>query len=120
MTPRQDGRPTGTHGLQVHDIALQAAAQCLVLLQRAQAGPGDLMVQAVRSVQSVALNIAEAAGRSGRDRTQHFRVAYGSAQETRTALRLLCDSGRLPDGDARPVLDLLDRVCAMTWRLTGK
>ena len=41
----------------------------------------DLADQARRAMASVPLNLAEGAGRAGRDRVYHFRIAYGSVKE---------------------------------------
>jgi hypothetical protein len=49
----------------------------------------------------------------------HFRIAYGWAQESRTAIALMQTTGSLGSSDVPAVLDLLDRVCAMLWRLMG-
>ena len=40
------------------------------------------------AVTSIPLNIAEATGRFGRDRTYHFRVALGSLREVTAALEV--------------------------------
>ena len=118
MNERPVPRPTGTRGLQVHGLALDAASRCLQLLNGVSA-PGDLADQLRRAVTGMCLNIAEGAGRSGRDRVHHFRIAYGSAQESRTAIALMQATGSLESGNASAVLELLDRVCAMLWRLMG-
>jgi four helix bundle protein len=73
--------------------------------------------QAVRAVTSVPLNLAEGAGRRGRDRLHHWRIAYGSALEARTALELLVATGCVDVDAAATAEALLDRVAAMAWRL---
>ena len=65
----------------------------------------------------MALNLAEGAGRRGRDRLHHWRIAYGSALEARTALELLVTAGNLDATAAAAADALLDRVAAMAWRL---
>jgi four helix bundle protein len=67
---------------------------------------------------SIALNIGEAAGRSGADRLHHFRIAAGSAQEARTALRLAAAWGDLQPEAIQPALGLIDRILAMLWQIT--
>ena len=57
------------------------------------------------------------AGRAGRDRSYHWRIAYGSALESRSHLELLLLTGAVKVAAARQALELLDRVCAMSWRL---
>ena len=71
----------------------------------------------VRSASSVAANLSEGHGRTGRDRYHHWRIAYASAKEVDTHLRLLAGAGAVDAGRARVALDLFDQVRAMTWRL---
>ena len=71
--------------------------------------------QLLRTAASVPANLAEGAGRTGRDRRHHWRIAYGSALEADTHLRLL--AGTAADSRVVEALHLLDRVRATTWRL---
>jgi four helix bundle protein len=104
-------------GFDAHDLARDAAILVLELVRRAPSSVRALTDQAVRAVTSVPLNLAEGAGRRGRDRLHHWRIAYGSALEARTALEVLVATGSV-DADAAARVDaLLDRVAAMTWRL---
>ncbi|MCB9727962.1 MAG: four helix bundle protein [Deltaproteobacteria bacterium] len=73
--------------------------------------------QATRAGASAALNLAEGGGRFGRDRVQHYRIAYGSAREASMALELMVGAGAVPEAAGAEVLELLDRVKAMTWRM---
>jgi four helix bundle protein len=91
----------------------------LPVLRKAPGAYRELADQATRAVTSVTLNLAEGAGRAGRDKLQHYRIAYGSALEASAALELLAALGVLPQATADAVLDLLDRTRAMTWRLTA-
>jgi hypothetical protein len=56
-------------------------------------------------------------GRFGKDRAYHWRLAYGSAKEVDTHLRLLAEAEAIDRGGAAVVLRLFDEVRAMTWRL---
>jgi four helix bundle protein len=69
------------------------------------------------SASSVPANLAEGHGRTGRDRTRQWRIAYASAKEVDCHLRLLCLSKAVPSGKATKTLQLVDEVRAMTWRL---
>ncbi|MEP0773071.1 MAG: four helix bundle protein [Acidobacteriota bacterium] len=62
-------------------------------------------------------NLAEGAGRAGRDRLHHWRIAYASALEAESHLRLLLGAGAVDSGQAQQTLALFDRVRALTWRL---
>jgi len=97
--------------------ALEAAGEALAIARRVPAPLRSLADQVVRSASSVAANLSEGHGRSGRDRIQHWRIAYASAKEVDTHLRLLLGAGAVDPGRARKALDLFDQVRAMTWRL---
>jgi four helix bundle protein len=104
-------------GFDAHDLARDAAILVLDLVRRSPPTVRALTDQTVRAVTSVPLNLAEGAGRLGRDRVHHWRIAHGSALEARTALELLVAT-RSVDAEAAAAADeLLDRVAAMTWRL---
>ena len=97
--------------------ALEAAGIALAIARRVPAPLKSLADQVVRSATSVAANLSEGHGRSGRDRLHHWRIAYASAKEVDTHLRLLAGAGAVDVGRARSALDLFDQVRAMTWRL---
>jgi four helix bundle protein len=105
------------HNLDAHRIALEAAALILRSVIGTPRKLSELSDQLTRSAVSVAANLAEGAGRSGRDRSYHWRIAYGSALESRSHLELLQLAAEVEEAQAREALELLDRVCAMTWRL---
>jgi four helix bundle protein len=73
--------------------------------------------QLIRSASSVPANLAEGHGRSGRDRQHHWRIAYASAKEVDSHLRLLAEAGVVNRDGAEKVLLSFDQVRAMTWRL---
>jgi len=97
--------------------ALEAAGLALTLARRVPAPLTSLADQVVRSASSVAADLSEGHGRSGRDRLHHWRIAYASAKEVDTHLRLLVGAGAVDVVRARKALDLFDQVRAMTWRL---
>jgi len=97
--------------------ALDGAGLALTLARRVPAPLTCLADQVVRSACSVAANLSEGHGRSGRDRLHHWRIAYASAKEVDTHLRLLAGAGAVDAARARAALDLFDQVRAMTWRL---
>ena len=101
------------------DTASRAAASCIGIVRNCGKLPGDIGSQLSRAAVSVALNLAEGNGRKGKDRLYHFRVAYASANEATTALRILVGCGIVDPSAAAQPLDLLDQVRAMTWRLMG-
>jgi four helix bundle protein len=78
----------------------------------------DLAAQIRRAASSVPANLGEGQRRAGRDCRYHYRVAAGSAEEVRAALRTAAAWGYVDaDTVARP-LALLDRLGAMLYRMT--
>ncbi len=67
---------------------------------------------------SVALNLGEGRRRSGKDRVHLFRIAAGSADEVRTALRVAEARGQVDRNAIAAALQLCDRLLALTWGLT--
>ena len=103
--------------LVAHRKALAAAGLAIRLVMRVPAPLRSLADQIVRAASSVPANLAEGHGRFGKDRAYHWRVAYGSAKEVDTHLRLLADVGAIDRSQAAATLRLFDEVRAMTWRL---
>ena len=103
--------------MDAYTVSVQAACSVLPSLHLVPAAYRDLGDQATRAVTSVALNLAEGSGRSGRDRFNHFHIAYGSALEASAALEILAAVGGVQAGAAEQALALLDRTRAMLWRL---
>jgi four helix bundle protein len=105
------------NGLIVHSTALEAAGLALALVRRVPAPFRSLADQVIRAASSVAANLSEGHGRTGRDRFNHWRIAYGSAKEVDTFLRLLANAGVVDTAQTNIALELFDQVRAMTWRL---
>ena len=106
-----------SNGLIAHTTALEAAGLALALARRVPAPFKSIADQVIRAASSVAANLSEGHGRVGRDRFNHWRIAYGSAKEVDTFLRLLANAGVVNHAQANVALDLFDQVRAMTWRL---
>jgi four helix bundle protein len=97
--------------------ATTAAGITIPLVIRVPAPLKPIADQIIRSASSVPANLAEGAGRSGRERLHHWRIAYGSAKEVDTHLRLLVHTDAIDSSPAVEALNLFDDVRAMTWRL---
>lgn len=96
--------------LEVYRLALEVSHW----LHRAEFPRGAAWIrdQALRSVGSVVLNIAEGRARSGDARRNHYRIALGSAAETCAALDIL------PIADAPSQQTRLRRIGAMLTKLS--
>jgi len=114
VTMQQTARQTGFDAL---DKANEAAIIAISLVMRVPAPLKSIADQVIRSASSVPANLAEGRGRSGRDRLHHWRIAFGSAREVDTHLRLLLGTGSIESSRADQALQLFDDVRAITWRL---
>ena len=93
------------------------AGLSITLVIRVPAPLKSIADQVIRSASSVPANLSEGHGRTGRDRMHHWRIAYGSAKEVDSHLRLLIHASAIDRNQAENALELFDRVRAMTWRL---
>ena len=100
-----------------HTKALEAAGIAIKLVMRVPAPLKPIADQVIRSATSVPANLAEGHGRVGRDRSNHWRIAYASAKEVDSHLQLLAHAGAISQTAARDVMKAFDQVRAMTWRL---
>ena len=78
----------------------------------------DLARQLERASSSVALNIAEANRREGKDRSQRFRIAAGEAAEVRTALQVAQAWGYVKSSDVTDAFERIDGLLGMLWVLS--
>lgn len=104
-------------GLAVYDFAVEAAGIALNLAVKVPAPLKPVADQLIRSASSVPANLAEGHSRTGRDRAHLWRIAYGSAKEVDSHLKLLVAAGAVNRARADNALELFDQVRAMTWRL---
>jgi four helix bundle protein len=103
-----------------HEKALQAAGVAITLVMRVPAPLKSIADQVIRSASSVPANLAEGQGRSGRDRLHFWRIAYASAREVDSHMRLLIRAGGINRTKASRALSTFDEVRAMTWRLINR
>lgn len=103
--------------LEVRKIALEAATAAKKPMEEVRKRRAEMGDQIERALMSMVLNLGEASRRIGKDRTNRFRFASGSAQEALDAFELSVAWGWVREEQAKPVVILLDRVLAMTWRL---
>jgi len=105
------------HNFIALDKALDAAGAAITLAMRVPAPLKSIADQVIRSASSVPANLAEGHGRCGRDRLHFWRIAYASAKEVDSHLRLLAHAGVVNGVEADRALEIFDEVRAMTWRL---
>ena len=100
-----------------HDKALEAAGISINLVKRVPAPLKSIADQVIRSASSVPANLAEGHGRIGRDRMHFWRIAYASAKEVDSHLRLLYSAGPVSGTNVEIALASFDEVRAMTLRV---
>jgi len=100
-----------------HSKALDAAGAAIKLVMRVPAPLKPVADQVIGSASSVPANLAEGHGRSGRDRLHFWRIAYASAKEVDSHLRLLGAAGAVNPSATQLALDEFDQVRAMIWCL---
>jgi four helix bundle protein len=98
-----------------YDLSLDLIAHLRGPLANVRKRSATLFKQLDRAADSVAQNLAEAGGRFGADRTQHFRIAYGSLREVRCSLEIAVAKGFV-DADA-PAHAIANRLGGMLYRL---
>ncbi len=82
--------------------AYQEARKLLLCVCEARIADGKLRDQAMRAAQSICLNIAEGAGRSGpADKARVYAIARGETCEVVAALEIALLTGGCADGPAR-------------------
>ena len=102
------------------NLSLRLIGMLAPLAKTLQGHDRDLTKQLRRAASSVSLNLSEGRKRTGRDRLYLWRVAAGSADETRACLLVAQAWGYLPEDVLTEALDLLDRIVAICWRLTNR
>jgi len=103
-----------------HEKAVEAAGAAITLVMRVPAPLKSIADQVIRSASSVPANLAEGHGRTGRDRLHFWRIAYASAKEVDSHMRLLVRAGVINRSKTVKVLSIFDEVRAMTWRLLNR
>ncbi len=107
-------------GLIIQQRALEAAGRLQGLLSVIRKRDRSLFDQVQRAMSSVVLNIAEADGNDAGTARARFATACGSAKEVRAGLQLAVAYGYVGNARVTPVDTVLDEVCAMSWRLSGR
>ena len=100
-----------------HTKALEAAGIAIKLVMRVPAPLKSITDQVIRSASSSAPEITEGHGRFGRDRLNRWRIAFTSAKEVDSHLKLLAHAGVISQNQARDAMNAFDQGWSVTWRL---
>ena len=97
------------------EIVLQMIEQVVPLTKAIACHSRSLADQADRAADSAAMNYTEGMRRENRDRANRLRIAIGSADELRMALRIALVRGYI--GEADEALQLIDRGIRLLYGL---
>lgn len=109
--------PAGCVAFHAHDRVLETISALRPLLDKLHAVNAPLTGQMREAAESMALNLEEGTWKTGRDRSNRYRISGGSAAEVRSALHVAVAWGQLTEEETRAALELLDQVLAIVWRL---
>jgi len=104
--------------LKVAEVAYEVITELRPLLPRIKRSDRSLADQLLRAANSMVLNIGEAEYSDPGNRRSRFYSAAGSANETRSALRLAMAWGYVAPEQIARSGTLLNKVMAMLWRLS--
>ena len=104
--------------LKVYQLSLDCVEQCFALLDGPVRGYTELCSQLKRAIVSVALNIAEGAGKSGfADKRRYYEIAKGSAMESAAVCDILYRASMIDDKSHARCKVLLEEVICMLSRM---
>ncbi len=99
--------------------ALSALRELPPLVEKIRSRDNDLAVQIRTAAQSVALNLEEGSWKSGRDRSNRYRIAAGSASEARVGLRIAAALRYVSEAEIARAVHYLDEVLAILAKILG-
>ncbi len=100
------------------EVALAAVRSLRPLVTSIRRRDRRLATQIRDAASSIALNLGEGNRRAGGDRLHLWRVASGSAEEVRTALRVAMAWGYVAKPQTVEAQQRIDHVQAVLWKLT--
>ena len=104
----------------VFERSLELVRSLREVLPAIERADGDLAKQIRRASTSIALNIAEGDGRTGKDERRHFGYARGSAKDVHGALQVTVAWGHLSPKKLQRPMDLSLEIVRMLSPLTGR
>ena len=102
------------------NLSLSLISALVPLVARIEQHDRDLGRQLRKSASSVSLNLGEGRRRTGKDRLHLWRVADGSAEESRVCLHVAAAWGYIVSAEADKALAIADQILAICWTLTHR
>ena len=104
--------------IEIVDVAVQLIRALQPIIRKIRLHDMDEVKQMRSASASIVRNASEGWERSGRDKTNHYRMAAGSAREVRGGLLIAEASGWIDAAEMAGPMELCDRALAMLWRMT--
>ena len=98
-----------------YEASIEVIRSLRVVLPEIERNDRDLSDQLKRAASSVVLNLAEGQRSAKGNKSKHYAIAHGSANEVRAAIDTALAWGWL--ANATEQLATLDRLLALLWRL---
>jgi four helix bundle protein len=98
-----------------YEVSLEVIQSLRSLLPQIERNDRDLADQLKRAASSVVLNLAEGQRLTKGNKTKHYAIAHGSANEVRAAIQTAVAWGWIEEAGEQ--LALVDRLLALLWRL---
>ncbi len=89
------------------------------LVEKIRSRDNDLAAQILFAAQSAALNLEEGSWKSGRDRSNRYRIAAGSASEARIGLRIAAALRYVGELEIAKAVGYLNEVLAILGKILG-
>ena len=99
------------------ELSLEVVRKLRVLVPAIRVRDRKLFSQICTAASSISLNLGEGSRRKGQDRKHFWRIASGSAEEVRTALRVAVAWGYFAGSKVEDLLTDIDKLQAILWRL---
>ena len=100
------------------DLSLDLIRALAPIVRRIQTHDAEEARQMRSAASSVSRNLAEGRARAGKDKPHLYRIAAGSAAEVRAGLLIAGAWGWVTAEEVGQAMALVDRLCAILWRLT--
>ena len=104
--------------LEIYDVALLMVREVAAVGRQVERFDRDLARQMRRSSTAVPLNVAEGTYARGANKQARYQTAMAEASETFAAVEVAKTAGYLEDLDVAELLDRLDHIAAVMWKLT--
>jgi len=118
MKANNKGDALVNHRIEILDVALDLVRAVKPIVRKVQTQDAEEARQMRTAVNSIVRNVSEGWERCGKDKTQLYRVAAGSAREVKAGLLIADAWGWVEPAEMQEAMSLCDRSLAMLFRMT--